>query len=236
MPRPILLLLPLAVPVAPLLAQPSPAPLAGTRLEIGATGEVQRTPDLATIGAGVVTQASAAGTAMARNAEAMAATIAALKRAGIADRDIQTAALTLAPQYRYADNQPPALTGYQASNRVSVRLRDLAKAGGVIDALVAAGANQIDGPSLSIDRPEAALDEARTAALAIARSRAELYARAAGLHVRRIVSISETGQGMPQPIMPMMRMMARAPAQAPTPIAAGESILSVSLQVTFELD
>lgn len=234
MPRPILLLLPLAMPIAPLLAQADPAPLAGTRLEIGATGEVQRTPDLATIGAGVVTQASAAGAAMARNAQAMAATIAALKRAGIADRDIQTAALNLAPQYRYADNQPPALTGYQASNRVTVRLRDLAKAGGVIDALVAAGANQIDGPSLSIDQPEAALDEARAAALAMARRRAELYARAAGLHVKRIVSISETGQGLPQPIVPMMRMMARAPA--PTPIAAGESTLSVSLQVTFELD
>ena len=235
MPRLILSAFLLAAPLAPVLAQQATPPLlAGTRLEISATGEVQRTPDLATIGAGVVKQASNAGTAMADNARAMTATIAALKRAGVVERDIQTASLSLQPQYRYGDNQPPVLTGYQASNRVTVRLRDLAKAGGVIDALVAAGANQIDGPTLSIDKPEPALDDARTAALASARARAELYARAAGLHVRRIVSISETGDGARPPVMPMMMKMARA--QGDTPIAAGESTLSVSLQVTFELD
>ena len=214
----------------PALAETEPM-LAGTRLDIAATGTVDRAPDMATVGAGVVTQAGTAGAALSANAQRMTATVAALKRAGVADRDIQTASLSLQPQYRYADNQPPVLTGYQASNRVSVRLRDLARAGAVIDALVAAGANQIDGPSFGIDKPEAALDEARTQALATARARAELYAKAAGLHVKRIVRISESEPAMPGPIRPMMAMAKRDA----TPIEAGEQTLAVTLSVTFEL-
>jgi uncharacterized protein YggE len=180
-----------------------------------------------------VTQASKAGDAMAANAKAMTATIAALKRAGVADRDIRTQSISLQPQYRYGDNQPPVLTGYQASNRVSVKLRELAGAGGVIDALVAAGANQIDGPSLSVDHPEAALDEARTKALANARARAELYAKSAGLSVRRIVRISES-DGVPPPVRPM-EMMASKRADT-TPLEAGEQELTVNLSVVFELN
>ena len=85
---------------------------------------------------------------------------AALRAAGIADRDIQTST-NLNPNYRYAENQPPQLVGYQAVNEVSVRFRDIAKTGAILDALVAQGANQINGPTLTIERPEAALDEAR---------------------------------------------------------------------------
>jgi hypothetical protein len=229
------MLLPLVaiIAAAPALADVTTTPIAGTQLDVSATGTSTRRPDVATISAGVVTQASKAGDAMAANAKAMTATVAALKRAGIADRDIQTQSINLQPQYRYGDNQPPVLTGYQASNRVSVKLRDLAGAGGVIDALVAAGANQIDGPSLSVDHPETALDEARTKALATARSRAELYAKAAGLTVRRIVRISEN-DGVPPPIRPMA-MMASKRADT-TPFEAGEQELTVNLSVVFELN
>jgi uncharacterized protein YggE len=217
---------------APALAETGPT-ITGTRLDITATGSVDRAPDMATIGTGVVTQSSSAGGAMADNARKMTATIAALKKSGIADRDIQTSSLSLQPQYRYGDNQPPVLTGYQASNRVSVRLRDLAKAGAVIDALVAAGANQIDGPSFGLDKPEGALDEARAQAIATAKARAELYAKATGLHVKRIVSISESEASMP--IVRPMAMMAMAKRDS-TPVAAGEQTLSITVAVTFELE
>ncbi|QJU56596.1 SIMPL domain-containing protein [Sphingomonas sp. AP4-R1] len=219
-------------PVAALHAEDGPR-LTGTRLDITATGEVMRAPDVATIGAGVVTQAATASQAMADNARRMTATIAALRKAGIADRDIRTASLRLSPQYRYVDNQPPQLTGYQASNQVTVRFREIAKAGGILDALVAAGANQIDGPNFAVDKPEAALDEARTQALATAKARADLYARAAGLSVKRIVAITES-TNVQSPIRPMMAMSLRAKADS-TPVEPGEETLGITLQVTFEL-
>lgn len=223
-------MLPVAVHAQDVVATPG---LSGTRLDIAATGEVTRTPDVATINAGVVTQAGGAAKAMADNASRMTATIAALRKAGVADRDIRTASLRLSPQYRYADNQPPVLTGYQAANQVTVRFRDIAKTGSILDALVAAGANQIDGPNFAVDKPEAALDEARTQALATARARAELYAKAAGMRVKRIVRIGESGGAEP-PIRPMMMMSARAKADS-TPVEPGEESLSITLQVTFEL-
>ncbi|ATE65950.1 SIMPL domain-containing protein [Rhizorhabdus dicambivorans] len=232
--------LPLALAwAAPLMAQEAPAPshmLAGTRLDVVASGEVSAVPDIATIGAGVVTQAPTAAAAMAENAQRTAATVAAIRKAGVADRDIQTTSVSLSPQYRYAENLPPAIVGYQASTRVSVRFRDVRKAGPILDSLVAAGANQIDGPTLSIDKPEPLLDQAREKAVAAARARAALYARAAGLQVKRIVAISE-GSFEPMPIvrpMPMMAM-ARAEKAADTMIEAGEQKIAISLSVTFEL-
>jgi uncharacterized protein YggE len=216
---------------APAFAESAPV-ITGTRLDIAATGSVDRTPDVATIGAGVVTLNGSAGGALSANAQRMAATVAALKKAGVADRDIQTSSLNLSPQYRYGQNEAPVLTGYQASNRVTVRLRDLARAGSVIDALVAAGANQIDGPTFTVDKPEAALDEARTKALATARARADLYARSAGLQVKRIVSISE-GEAPVSYGPPGIVAMAK---RADTTVMAGEQALSITLAVTFELN
>lgn len=205
-----------------------------TRLDIVATGGSHRTPDVATISAGVVTQGARAQQAMADNARRMTATIAALRQAGIADRDIQTSSLRLSPQYKYAEGQAPVITGYEASNQVTVRFRDIARAGVVLDALVAAGANQINGPNLEVDKPDAALDEARTQAIATARARAELYAKAAGLHVKRIVRIGETGGSEAGPIRPMMAMAMRK--EDSTPVQPGEQTLSVTVQVTFELE
>jgi len=214
-------------------ARPMMVPIDGTVLEISADGTSARTPDLAMIQAGVVTQAATAGDAMRQNSTRMAAVLAALKRAGVAERDIQTSSIALSPQYRYAQNEPPVITGYQASNQVTVRFRDIAKSGAILDALVKEGANNISGPNLTIDKPEAALDEARTAAVATARARAELYAKAAGLRVDRILSISESG-AMPAPPRPMMMMRAEAAADA-TQVVAGESELRVSLSVRFLL-
>jgi uncharacterized protein YggE len=218
---------------APAAAQTAPAQaVTGTRLDVAATGEVTRVPDIVRINAGVVTQAPSATEAIRQNGERMARVRAALRRAGIADRDIQTSSIGLQPDYRYADNQPPQLTGYRASNEVNVRFRDIANSGRILDALVAEGANQINGPMLGLDRPEEALDEARTRALANARARAELYARALGMRVKRILFVSETGA--PPPPGPMMRMQANQ--DAATQIAPGEQSLSVSLTVGFELE
>jgi uncharacterized protein len=209
--------------------------IAGTRLDISAQGDVKATPDIAIISAGVVTQAPDAATAMASNATKMKVAVAALKKAGVFDKDIQSQSISLQPQYRYAENRPPVITGYQASNTITIRFRDIGSAGAVLDALVGQGINQINGPSLTIDKPEVAMDQARTLALAAARARAELYAKAAGMSVKRIVTISESSRDFsgPQPMI-MRANMASAEA-ASTPIEPGEQTLSISVNVTFEL-
>lgn len=226
-----------ALPAAPAFAQADPVPaLRGTRLDVVATGEVSRVPDIARISSGVVTTAPTATGALEQNARQMASVRAALRKAGIEDRDIQTSAINLYPDYRQ-DNPnggTPQIIGYRASNELTVKFRDIASTGKILDALVAQGANQINGPMLSIDKPEAALDEARTKALTAARARAELYARALGRRVGRIVSISEGGGGMPMP-MPMMRMSVQSVRDS-TSIDPGEQSVSVSLAVSFEIE
>lgn len=224
-----------ALPLNQAAAQPATsATIAGTRLDVVATGEVSRVPDIARITAGVVTSASSASEALAQNARQMAAVRQALVRAGIADRDIQTSSINLYPDYRQEPNGGnPQIVGYRASNDVSVRFRDIARAGSILDALVAQGANQINGPMLTIDKPQQALDEARIAAIASARARAEIYARAIGKRVGRILSISEAGASMP---VPMERMRGMAAAQNSTVIEPGEQSVSVSLSVSFELE
>ena len=227
-----------AIPAAPAGAQVTTElaqPISGTRLDISATGEVTRVPNLAIISAGVVTRAKTASAAMQENAARMERVIAALKAAGIADRDIQTSSINLNPEYRYQDNQPPQLVAYTASNQVTIRFRDIRNSGRILDALVAQGANQINGPSMTIEQPQAALDEARANAVAIGRARAELYARALGKRVARVISISESGSHYPPPPMPMAeRGMVMAQA-ADTKIEPGEQKLQVSLSMVFEL-
>jgi len=218
-------------------AQQSPAitqTIAGTRLDISATGEVTRVPDVAIISAGVVTRSPTATGALSEAADRMAKVLAALKRAGVEDRDIQTSNVSLNPEYRYEENKPPQLVGYTASNTVNVRFRDIRNSGKILDALVSQGANQINGPNLTIDKPEAALDEARAKAIATARARADLYARSLGLRVARVVAVSESGGYAPPPPMPPMVMQAGL-ARADTKIEPGEQRLQVTLAVTFEL-
>jgi uncharacterized protein YggE len=232
--------LPLAlVPAAAQVAAPCAASCIlperdGTILDVSAEGRVTRVPDVATIRAGVVTQAPTAAAALAANAQRMSRVLAAVKRAGVAERDVRTASVGLSPQYRYADGQAPAITGYQATNTVAIRFHDVAASGAILDALVGEGANQIEGPSLTIDHPDAALDEARADAVKRARARADLYAKAAGMSVSRIISIAESGQndgGSPPP-MPYARM---DKAAASTQLAAGETDVSVTISVRFLL-
>jgi uncharacterized protein YggE len=223
-----------AVPAAA-QAQAAPAvqAISGTRLDVSATGEVSRVPDVAVVTAGVVTRSASATGAISENAARMERVRAALKRAGIADRDIQTSNISLNPEYRYQENMPPQLTGYTASNQVNVRFRDIRNTGRILDALVAEGANQINGPSLTIDKPEAALDEARAKAVVAGRARAELYARALGMRVVRLLSVSEGGGYSVPPPMPMMR--AQAADSAVSKIDPGEQQLQVTLAMSFEL-
>jgi uncharacterized protein len=185
----------------------------GTRLEISVRGEVKRVPDVAVISTGVITQSADAATVMRDNAARMARVLAALKRAGVADKDVTTSAVNLSPQYRYNNNQPPLITGYQANNQVTVRFRDITRSGAILDALVKEGSNEINGPSLTIDNPEAALD--------------------AGMKIKRIISISEN-EGMSVVPRPMMQMMAKS-AEADTVIMPGEQSLGMTVTMVFEL-
>src|SRR5690606_39246559 len=139
----------------------------------------------------------------------------------------------LSPQYRYGNQQAPTITGFQASNTVTVKVRDIARLGEVMDALAADGANQIHGPNFGIDEPEPVYDRARRSAVALARSRAATYADSLDLRVRRIVSINE-GSGGVQP-MPMMAMAKMDAAAESTPVMPGENTVSVNLEVVFEL-
>jgi uncharacterized protein YggE len=206
----------------------------GTLLSVSAQAEAKRVPDIAMVSAGVVTQAAEADAAMRANATSMERVMDAIRKAGIAPRDVQTTGVNIHPQYDYREGSTPAITGYQASNTVSVTVRDIGDLGDVLDALVASGANQVHGPSFDIDDKDSAYDEARRAALVKARARADMYAGALGMRVRRIASISEGGGfGPPQP-MPMMAMDV-AESRAATPISPGESTLSVNLDVVFEL-
>ena len=206
----------------------------GTLVNVSAQAEARRVPDVATSSAGVVTQAADGNTAMRQNAEQMAKVMAAIKAAGIAEKDIQTSGISLNPQYRYVENEAPSITGYQATNTVSLKVRDITKLGKVLDSLAAQGANQINGPSFQIDQPEPVYDEARLAALKKAKDRAETYAKALDLKVRRIISISEGGGGGFRPV-PMMAMSARGKAEMDTAVSPGETEVSVSLDVVFEL-
>ena len=206
----------------PQAATPHAMPADGTLLSVSATADARRVPDVATLSTGVVTQAADANAAMRANALQMDRVMAAVRAAGIAERDIQTSGISLNPNYKYIENAAPAIV-------------DLSRLGKVLDTLVEQGANQVNGPSFEVDKPEAAYDEARIAAIKQAQARAQTYADALGMRVRRIVSISEGGAGFPRP-MPMMRAMAADAGMArETSVSPGESTLSVSLEVVFEL-
>lgn len=208
-------------------------------LTVVAEGRTTREPELAVFSAGVTTQAKTAGEALADNSRAMTRVVAELKRAGIAARDIQTSNLSINPVYSQQarpidEPQTPVIVAYQVSNQVSVRQRKLGDYGQVIDTLVTAGANQVNGPSFQLDNSDAALDEARNAAMKTARARAELYARAAGLRVARIVSISEGQNYQPGPPMVYARMAMDKESSAP-PVESGQLELTANVTVMFEL-
>ena len=235
-----------AASASPAMAQavsPGPVVAAGNAvLTVSADGRSTRTPDLAVFNAGVTTQAKTAAAALSENAERMNAVIAGLKASGIAERDIQTSNLSVNPVYgqpRADENGnvsgEPVITGYQATNQVEVKQRKIGNYGKTIDTLVSAGANQVSGPSFQLDQPDAASDEARIDAMKKARARAELYAKAAGLNVRRILTISESGGYAPQPMVMYARADAMMAKAAPSPVSAGELQIAANVTVTFEL-
>jgi uncharacterized protein YggE len=207
----------------PALAEVIPPP----SISVSGEASVSVPPDTAQIEAGVSSAARTAREAAEANNAAMGKVLLALKAAGIEDKDVQTSRLSLQPQY--APNRPPpnVIIGYQAGNRVTVRLRDVAKLAGVIDALVGAGANEIGGVSFTVSAASKLLDEARGQAIADARRKAEIYAAAAGVTLGTPLSISEdSGPGA----VPYRRMVAAA-----APVAQGEETLSVTVNVTWAI-
>jgi Uncharacterized conserved protein len=204
-------------------------------LTLAAYGEVKVAPDMATINFGVVTEAPTAQEAMAQNAARMAEVTAALRRAGIEPRLVQTSGLNLSAQYDYVENNPPRLRGYQASNRVTVRVEDLARTGQVVDAVVAAGVNQIDGIGFGLKDPTAAENEARLLAVRSLQQKAALYAQALGVPLGGIRNLTEGGGYAPQPPRPMpMYARAEMAQDASTSVAPGE--LTVRIDVTGVYD
>lgn len=201
---------------------------------ITVTGEgvVEGAPDLAVLTLGVTTQAATAAAALAANSEGLAAVLARLSASGIEARDMQTSNLSLNPNWTGYDQGAPKLVDYTATNQVTVRVRDLASLGVVLDAAVTDGANTLNGLMFGLSDPRPAMDTARKAAVTDARARAELLAGAAGVTLGRVLSISEGG-AMTQP-GPMFKSMGAADAMA-VPVASGEVATSASVTVVFEI-
>lgn len=207
-----------------------------TTLNLSAYGETKVAPDMATINLGVMTEGKTAAEAMQANATRMSAVMASLRKAGIADKDIQTSNLNLSPQYKYQENQPPVLVGYQASNNVTITVHDLKKLGAAVDASVNAGANQVQGISFGLDDPSAAENAAREVAVKALAAKADLYARATGHKVSRLVSLSEGGGYTPQPPMPVMAYASkRMEMDAGTSVSGGELKVRVDISGLYEL-
>jgi len=221
---------------APVMAQ-TPEVSKATTLDISAEANVKAEPDMAIISAGVITNSKTAEAAMKENATKMTAIFAALKKAGIADKDRQTSGITVNPQYVYKENQSPTISGYNASNSVNVTLRDLKAIGPVLDTLISQGANNISGPNFSVENPEELLNGARKEAVEKARKRAEVYAAATGLKIAKIRSISENSNiGYPQPVMMMARAKMEMAGDASTPVASGQVNLNVNVNISYELE
>jgi uncharacterized protein len=214
---------------APLPAQTMPPPA------ISVTGEatVSLPPDQAQIDGGVTSDARTAREASDANNAAMGKVLLALKGAGIEEKDYQTSRLSLQPQYANSSkvSERAGIVGFRASNRITVKIRDVAKVANVIDVLVGAGANEIGGIAFTVTQASKVLDEARAKAIADARRKAEIYARAAGVTLGEPISISE--EGAPAPLF-RGRMAAPMAAGAP-PVAQGEETLSVTVTVSWAI-
>ena len=215
-----------ALLTAPVLAQVVPP------ATISVTGEatVSVPPDLAQIDGGVTSEAKTAREASEANNAAMGKVLQALKGAGIEEKDIQTSRLSLQPQSAPNRSGPSAIAGYRASNRVTIRVRDVTKVANVIDTLVGAGANEIGGINFVVSQASKLLDEARERAVADARRKAEIYAKAAGVTLGAPLSISEEGNSAP---VPYRRMAAGMAVSAP--VAQGEETLAVTVSVSWAI-
>ena len=211
----------------PVLAEPTPH-----ELTVTGSATVDAVPDIATVTAGVETQAPTAADALKANGTAMTAVFAALKAAGVAERDMQTSQLTLNPVFAPdpgGSQAAPQVVAYQASNMVTARVRDVARLGATIDGLTAAGANRLYGVSFDVDEPGALLDTARQRAVADARRKAEILATAAGGTLGPVIAIAEGGGSGPAPLR------AKMDAAMAAPVAAGAVSLGADVTVVFGL-
>jgi uncharacterized protein YggE len=225
-----------ALIAAPAMAQALPdARFATTTLDVSGHGEAHVKPDMARISLGVTDTAPTAADASQQNAAAMTRVVAALKAGGIADADIQTSGLSLSAQYAYATGQAPRLTGYQASNNVTVTVKDLTRLGPALDAATGAGATNVGGVSFSLQNPAAAANYARLAAVQDLEQRAHALADAAGYHIVRLINLREGAGAAPPAPRVMMAMAAPTQSQTVTPVEAGEIALSVDVSGEFEL-
>ena len=199
------------------------------------TGEASAAPDMAILNLGVGADGATAAEALKNNSAQMEATIKSLRDAGVQKKDIQTSGLNIGPRYDYSrDKSPPRITGYQATNMISVNLRDLDKAGAIIDKAVGVGANRLNSLSFDFADPKPMKDAARKAAVADARARAELYADAAGVKLGRVLQISDEFTTHPGPL-PTVRL-AMAEAAGAAPVERGQSTLSASVTIIFAIE
>jgi uncharacterized protein len=199
-------------------------------------GESRTPPDMATINIGVMTSAATAREAVSGNNDAMKAVLDTLATAKIEAHDIQTSNFMVNPRYDYNNNnnsQPPKVVGYDASNSVSVTVRKLADVGSVLDKVVSAGSNQINGITFDVSKPDEALDQARKLAVEDARHRAEVYAQAAGVKLGPIMSMSENAGYQPVPQTYAKSM--RAAADSAVPVQGGEQVISADVSMSWEI-
>jgi uncharacterized protein len=212
-----------AAALAPVLA------FAAERL-VTVTGEasVAVAPDTSIIRIGVTSQGKTAREASEANAARMTSVLAAIKDAGIADKDVQTSRLSLQPQYDPNKAGAAHLLGFQVTNQVTVKIHDIANLPGILDRAIAAGANEMSGIEFIVSEQSKLLDQARDEAIADARRKAEIYARAAGAKVGHVVAITEGGAAAPPIAMQAMRA-------AGVPVAPGEQTLRAMVTVCYEL-
>ncbi len=205
-------------------------------LSLSGHGEVRLAPDMAIVTVGAMSSAATAREALDANTKAMESIIASLTKAKIEMRDIQTSNFGVNPRYDYGQggNQPPKVLGYDVSNNVNVTIRKLDTLGAVLDAVVSAGSNQINGVMFQLAKPDTATDEARKLAVADARRKANIYAGASGVTLGNIVSISEGGGY--QPPSPMFKTMRSEAMPADVPIAQGEQVIAVDANITWEIN
>lgn len=222
----------MAAVAAPAYAADVTVAAQGPVVELSVTETVKGRPDLADVGAGVTTEAPTAVEAMRLNAEQMTKVVARIRSLGIAEDDVQTTGINLNAVYDY-NGQRPVFRGYQASNRVAITLRKIDDTGKVLDALVAAGANDLSGPNFSISDDSDAQAQARKAAVEKAAKMAREYAEWNGYTGVRVLKISEGVQAGPP--MPMMRMVAAEAAGASTPVQPGMVGTAVTVSITYEM-
>jgi uncharacterized protein YggE len=194
-------------------------------------GEARAQPDTAMLSAGVSVDAPTAAAALATGKTSMQAVLEAVKKSGVPDKDVQTQNFSVHPQYATQTGQAMHVTGYQVSNQVEVRLEDIGKLGAMLDALVAAGANQVNGVRFSIRDPAALVARARADAVSDARTKAETFAKAAGVALGPIISISETGNKVPRPILaaPQFSLVESVP------VALGEESIGADITIVWEI-